>query len=365
MENQKVKRLFSLDVFRIICAGMVFLFHSRIHIGINYGIFNNYIGMGHIFMVAFFMLSGFSLFYVDNERGNLNENSFYPNIWSFIKKRIVSLCPGYLGLYAVHTLVSIFYYKNFNIKEFVIGLPMELGLFQSALIGSFGYLHNGGTWFISCIFICYVFYPYAASLIAGNTKKNNLMLFVLLYCISSYAFLPAYKLDFSSIYANPLLRFVEFVIGILIAKFFIENRELKLSLLCWIFVILAFVILFCALSVKVHFLSLSVEKYNFIAIPCFGCILYFSARVEMVYGFKCCRKLISMFSENTYAFFLAQFFSWIPVNYLISNSQFLESYSDLKKLLVSLIWTCIVTAFFHYGIEKSCKKILWERRAKN
>ena len=133
---------------------MVFLFHSRIYIGINYGIFTNFIGMSHIFMVAFFMLSGFSLFYVDNERRKFNENTVYPNIWSFIKKRIVSLCPGYFDLYAVYTLVSIFYYKNFNIKELVIGLPMELGLFQSALIGSFGYLHNGGTWYISCLFTC-------------------------------------------------------------------------------------------------------------------------------------------------------------------------------------------------------------------
>lgn len=99
-----------------------FYFIPEFTLALIYGIFNNYIGMGHIFMIAFFMLSGFSLFYVDNERRKFNENTFYPNIWSFIKKRIVSLCPGYFDLYAVYTLVSIFYYKNFNIKEFVIGI---------------------------------------------------------------------------------------------------------------------------------------------------------------------------------------------------------------------------------------------------
>ena len=81
---------------------------------------------------------------------------------------------------------------------------MELGLFQSALVGSFGYLHNGGTWFISCIFVCYLFYPNVVHLISKNSFENNFALLSVLYCASSYAFLSVYKLQFASIYANPL-----------------------------------------------------------------------------------------------------------------------------------------------------------------
>lgn len=358
METQKIKRLYSIDVFRIICAGMVFLFHSRIHIGINYRIFNNFIGMGHIFMVAFFILSGFSLFYVDNERGKFKENAVYPEVWNFIKKRIFNLYPGYIGLFVVHTLVAIFYYKSFNLKDFVIGLPMELGLFQSVLVGSFNYLHNGGTWFISCIFICYIFYPYVAQIVSKNSLKNNLIFLTILYCISSYAFLPAYKLKFASIYANPLLRLVEFTIGVLVAKFFIDDKERNLKSSNWLLVLLAYLILVLSITIGVHFLPKAVEMYNFLAILCFGCILYLSARLEMIYGFKYFKKTISVLSENTYAFFLSQFFSWIPAKYLINNSTFFETHASIKKLVISIIWSLIVTVFFHYGIEKTCKKIL-------
>lgn len=63
-KSGKISRLYSIDLFRIICAATVFLFHSRIHLGVNYRILNNFIGNGHIFMVAFFMMSGFCLFIV-------------------------------------------------------------------------------------------------------------------------------------------------------------------------------------------------------------------------------------------------------------------------------------------------------------
>lgn len=358
MESQKVTRLYSVDVFRIICAGVVFLFHSRIHIGVNYRVFNNFIGMGHIFMVAFFMLSGFSLFYVDNERGKFKESSFYPNVWGFIKRRLFNLYPGYIGLFVLHALTAILYYKNFNTKEFIIGLPMELGVFQSALVGSFGYLHNGGTWFVSCIFLCYLFYPYVAHLISKNSFKNNFALLVVLYCVSSYAFLPVYKLQFASIYANPLLRFTEFIIGVLVAKAFVDNKDANLAFINWLFVPLSYLILVLSITIGVRFLPNAVEMYNFVAIPCFACVLYFSARLETSHGFRCFRKAISILSENTYAFFLSQFFSWIPAQYLMANSSFFEQHASLKKLVISIIWTFFLTVFFHYGIEKPSKKIL-------
>ena len=359
LETCKVKRLYSIDVFRIICAVMVFLFHSKIHIGISYGIFNNFIGYGHIFMVAFFMLSGFSLYYVDNERGKFTEDSLYPGLWNFIIKRFINLYPSYIVLFIIHSFISIFYYKNFNSLEFLVGFPMEVSLLQSVLIGSFDYLHNSGTWFISCIFICYIFYPYVAKIVSRNKLKSNLILFAIFYCISSYAFLPAYKLKFASIYANPLLRFMEFSIGILVAKLFITNRENKIKQYNFYFVLLSYIVLVLSITIVVHFKqTVPCELFNCVAIPCFGSILYFSARLEMYYDFRYFRNTIRILSENTYAFFISQFFAWIPAKYLMASSTFFETYSSIKKLVISIIWSLIVTVFFHYVIERPSKKIL-------
>lgn len=53
--------LIGLDVFRIIAAFIVMLFHSLIHIDCNYGILNSFVSMGVIFMTVF-------LYYVHEAR---------------------------------------------------------------------------------------------------------------------------------------------------------------------------------------------------------------------------------------------------------------------------------------------------------
>ena len=59
-------RLYGIDLFRVISAFIIFVFHVHIHIGVSFGLANNFVGLGHIFMIAFFMLSGFSIFYTSN-----------------------------------------------------------------------------------------------------------------------------------------------------------------------------------------------------------------------------------------------------------------------------------------------------------
>lgn len=307
-------------------------------------------------MVAFFMLSGFSLYYVDSQHGKFFQTTEYAGIGKFLKKRILGLYPLYITIYILFTAVSGLQSGHINVLKELTALPVELTMLQSVLIGSFSFSHNGGTWFISCIFVCYIFYPYVTQVVNNNSRKNNILLGAFLYCIASYAFLPTYRLHFSSIYANPMLRLVEFSLGVIFCKFFIENIEKDIKKICVGFIFLSYVILICGITLGVHFLKPWVELYNFIAIPCFGFILYFSARIEMKHEITSCRKIISILSENTYAFFLAQFFSWQPIRYLMNNTDVFETHASIKKIIISTIWTCFVTIVLHYGIEKPCKK---------
>ena len=363
---EKISRLYSIDVFRIICAIVVFLFHTRIHIGVDFGIFNNFISTGHIFMIAFFMLSGFSLLYVDSQRENLSSSGDrYKGVGKFLKRRFIGIYPLYISFYAVYVIWQILSVYalgetidgQVSFLENIILAPIELILFQSVMPGTFSLLHNDGSWFISCIFICYIFYPYFAQIIWKNSKRRNIIFFIFLYLISSYAFLPAYMLHLGSIYSNPLLRFVEFLLGVIVAKYFISNSKNNIKKSKWSLVALGYMILIGVITV-VYFKVKPVEAYNFIAIPCFGTILYFSARLEKIFEVKHFHKIIRILSENTYAFFLAQTFSWIPVRYLMSHSAFFEDYGSLKRFSISLLWTCLVTCILHYGMEKPLKKVL-------
>lgn len=366
MENSKIERLYTIDIFRIISAVMVFLFHSRIHINVNYKILNNFIGTGHIFMVAFFMLSGFSLFYVDSQKGKFDETTEYKNIGKFLKRRILNLFPLYIFIYAIFIIEQFIKVHllgqtvngHLGIIDNIIAAPIELSMLQSVLIGSFSLLHNGGTWFISCIFICYIFYPYVVQNVNNNSFKYNILLLTLLYCVSSYVILPVCKFSFASIYANPLLRLVEFSIGVIIGKFFLDNNNKYIAKQFWLIVFVCYIILCFTITLGVHYISGEVELYNFVAIPSFAFILYFSGRLEKKYKVRHFKKIIATLSENTYAFFLAQFFAWEPVKYLMTNSTFLESYGNIKKIIISTILTCFVTVILHYGIERPCKKLM-------
>ena len=86
------ERLFVIDILRVVSVLVIFLFHSNIHLGCQYGVFTDFIYMGAVFMTAFFILSGFLLFYV-----NYDKNGFkaIEDILLFYKKRIVSIMPLY------------------------------------------------------------------------------------------------------------------------------------------------------------------------------------------------------------------------------------------------------------------------------
>ena len=87
-----LKRRYSgLDLFRIISALMVCMFHTTFHLGCDYGILQGMSKMGAVFMTAFFLLSGFSLF-VNWGGISLTNNLMIIQFW---KKRILSIIPIY------------------------------------------------------------------------------------------------------------------------------------------------------------------------------------------------------------------------------------------------------------------------------
>lgn len=358
MVEIKNKRLFSLDIFRIACALSIFLFHSRIHINIDYGFLNNYFGMCHIFMVAFFMLSGFSLFYVDFERNKFVIGGGYSHIGDFIKKRVISIYPLYITVCILFCIVHFFTGDLISFFKHIIISPVEITMLQSVYDGSFNVLHNGGTWFISCIFLCYLIYPYIAQNIFNNKRKQNLIFLLLLYLIDSYAFLPVYIFKFSDIYSNIFFRFFEFASGVIICKLFEENKNKVISKKMILLIPFLFLFLVVGITIGTHFRLWIVEAYNFIAIPIFGLFLYLNARIESKYQILRFRKLISILSENSYAFFLAQFFCFDLTKTIIKKVTFFEENENIWKFIISFFICCIITSILHYAIEKPIKKFI-------
>ena len=370
-EARKQGRLLSIDAFRVVCALAVYLFHSNIQLGVDYGFLNGFVGKAHVFMVAFFMLSGFCLYYVDWTRGRFAEGAGLGDVRGFLKRRLLAIYPLYVAVYVLYLLDGFAAGRipgmraegAVGLLDNVVAAPVELPMLQSVFVGSFSFLHNGGTWFVSCIFLCYLFYPYVSAVAAGNSRRNNLLLAGALYCVSSYAFLPAYRFGFAEIYANPLLRLAEFSAGVVVGKLFVDDsgREIPKNR--------RWIVFACALALPlgielwVRNLRSCVELFNFAAVPCFGTVLYLCARLETRHGAGRCGKTVSVLAENAYAFFLAQFFSWRPVEFLEANTDLLDGCGDFPRLAISTVWTCALAAALHYGIEKPCRRFFGVRKA--
>lgn len=62
--NKSLNRMGGIDLFRIVSTIVVWMFHSIINNGCSYGIMNPFLSVGAVFMTAFFLISGYSLYYI-------------------------------------------------------------------------------------------------------------------------------------------------------------------------------------------------------------------------------------------------------------------------------------------------------------
>ena len=367
----KAKRLYSIDVFRVVCALFIFLFHARGAKGIemNFGILQYFVSYGTLFMTAFFMLSGFSLHYVNCEREAAKESAENTAaekskdggegasgpIALFYLKRLAGIYP----LYAFTALAAILLFNELPLSRNIMLIPLEATLLQSIYPKSFYVSHFGGTWFVSCVFICYLIFPFAKNLVRRNSAKANAVILGFLWFFSAYQFILLHFYDFiddfTVVYNNPMVRFLEFFAGMLAADFFERDKDKPISKKAWLLVPLVFLALASIVTATARFKPVAPQFFNFFAFPAFAAILYLCARLESAHPFVRGRELILLLSENTYAFFLAQFFTWTFAAKI--NEGFLRL-QGFPLLAFCLLWCCAVSAAMHYLVEKPCKKAI-------
>ncbi len=164
--NSIKKHYIGLDIIRIVSALVICMFHTTIHLECDYGILNGFSKMGAIFMTMFFLLSGFSLF-VNWAGEDLND---YFQIKKFLKRRFLGIVPMYYVACVIFEVFALWTGKE-SLWQVVILSPVETLVIQSFFSSLFDFTHNGGTWFISCLLICYLLYPYFQELIKKRRKK--------------------------------------------------------------------------------------------------------------------------------------------------------------------------------------------------
>jgi len=344
------QRIIGLDYLRISLAVLVFLFHSHSHVlKCDYGVLNGFVSMGAIAMTGFFLLSGYAL--------NLSNKNFENarDVKKFYIKRLIAILPLYYAYAAINVAINIFRNGTTAAIEELILFPTEFLGIQSVFASLFPYSHNGGSWFISCILICYLLYP-LLQIISRNLSNRDRMAIILIFSgILLYSPLVEHYFGLQSIYSNPFFRALEFSIGILVSQVNMDKTAdnklvslLRKPAAC----IATILCLVAGTSLAVHIgIPGDFMLYNWIALPCFVSLLISLGHIRFKET-----KTVQYLSNLSFSIFLSQLLViWSGVKHLLNC---LGCDSNIVKILLSAAICFGIANFFHYCIEKPSAKYL-------
>ena len=337
------QRLPLLDIFRIFICGMVFLFHAVIHkfwIIEQDAFFYPNLATGALYMDAFFLLSGFLLYYLYSDK---LQNFSSQTIKNFYLKRIKRIYPHYI----VSTVVMCVL-----IGVVLWAIPIEIFCLQGFFPSLFNKMGNDGTWFISCLFFSYLLFPVLNKLVS-TTKKDYLMIFLLYLSIIYTVMLGVdLKIKWVAIYIHPIYRMLEFVVGMYIGKIFI-NKQLK-SLQATCVAILGIILLFVLIPVlyKNNFINHIKFTNNYlyyavITIPLFATIIYSLACVK--------NKFVDMIGQSKIIKYLTAltfpFFIWQGVGQKLTKNLIQTFSLNENSFCCLFVVTLIVTIFIYLLVD--------------
>lgn len=302
------RRYFMLDLVRIFCALAIFGRHAQSMGRFSFGrVFNVlFYNMTGNVMTCFFILSGFSIF-ISNARYEFLGGGNGCSTLAFYKKRALNLLPVY---YLAH--IGWLFYAQCSISEYLMLTPIEVLGIQSIFISLFGILHNGGTWFISCLLISYFVYPILQEIIKKLTYKGKLLiLFIILFLVIYVPYVNMY-FKCSDLYSNPIYRFMQFALGAILGAVSKQREAMKKNnpILSIGIVTVNFIVLMLATYENI------VKINNFA--PILICvILYFSIFINNHFLEK--NVVLQYASKLTYEFYILQLFLWKPSSWVVNK----------------------------------------------
>ena len=345
-EKKISRRMAGLDLFRVVAAIMVLLFHIHIHHDCSFGALTGFVSMGAIFMTGFFMLSGFVLFRTYQEQMLVQMTS----LKKFYLKRLIGILPLYFFVSIIYVLA----FGTESVSQNLVLLPIEMLGLQSVFSTLFLVSHNDGTWFISCLLLAYLVFPLMQEAVKQMNVRVKLVAIGLCIFVLFWSPLVVHSFGTESIYSNPFFRGLEFFIGVVLASLPVKPR----FLMTWKALIVETVILVAAVSLAVR-LNIFVGNYmlyDWIAVPLFACMALTLA------GLKSPRlqnsRTLRYASAASYAFFLAQTFNTQMERFLFAQ---LGVQDNALKIIISLALVSVMAVALHEFVEKPSAKMLKSR----
>ncbi len=340
------QRVIGLDMFRVALALLIFMFHSQGQFNCVYHVIYDFVSMGAIAMTGFFLLSGYVLYisYADKDLMTLN------NAKQFYIKRAITILPLYFFIAVAYTIFD-FIRGNANAHDYLVLFPVETFCLQSVFSSLYHNIHNRGTWFISCIVICYAIYPFLQTMLRQLSNRTKLILILCLTSVLLYSPIVRLYFNLQPIYSNPFFRALEFTIGILLAQINCSVRDNKiLNYFRTKYSLVIAIVVLITLTIYARHMGLQEDfmLYNWIALPCFAFIMIALGFIPITSLSN--NKQIIYLSNISFAFFLIQV---LPL-WLVSGKicSIIGSDANLVKIVVSFSVCFLGAILIHECVEK-------------
>lgn len=213
----KVKTLPALDGVRVLATMGIFLFHS------------GFLLNGTFPVTLFFMLSGFMMYYTKRDdihpmTGIMKMRKMYP-------------------LHLLTFLISIIVWQPW--RKYTLSFLLKAGILHLTLLQAwfpkYTFTYNGLAWYLSITLFLYVI-SYPLILLTRRIKKPLPAILLLLVIITAINWYGG-GVD-SGLYTNPIYRILDFLLGMVIAKYYLDNDNLteksasflELALIPWFLV---------------------------------------------------------------------------------------------------------------------------------
>lgn len=345
------KRIVGLDYLRVSLAILIFLFHSHIHLKCDYGILNGFIDMGAIAMTGFFLLSGYALNITNKELEECKD------IYKFYVKRLIHILPLYYVWGGLNVLIHIILEGKTAAVEELVLLPVEVFGIQSVFSTLFSFSHNSGSWFISCILMCYFVYPLILKLTKSLSDNARMNIIITLVIILLWSPIVRRYFHIQNIYSNPYFRILIFTIGVLISQMNVDQTDNKLILIFRKPIICILTILCLILGTSIaYYIGIPHDNmlYNWIALPSFMSLLVSLGHINFKES-----KALQYLSNLSFSIFLSQLsFVWAFVESLLSH---IDLDYNFAKIIVSAIVCFCISNFFYFCIESPSTKYLKDK----
>ena len=344
------KRMIGIDIFRIALAFGVFLFHTNCNSGTYFGILTGFVSRLDLLMISFFMLSGFVLY----KRYSYTVFEDFSSIIFFFLKRIISIMPVYLFIVISNKLL------NFGSLASIATIPAELlglqALYNSALSEI---SPNAGTWFVSCIIICYIFYPIIQNIIKKFNQKYLLYGFVLIFVLLVYSCLISAGLRIDS-YHSPFIRIMEFTLGIIISSYS-DKKDFNINKIQALFFVTIITALFIAIVSFINSINLIFYVENpiceFITVIVTMLLLIVISSI----GTTRQHKIIRYFSDISYCFYMSQVFLYCNYNFAKIIIYSFDIVTNTRLFIIEFLSCLTLSIILYEIIEKPIKKLLLQR----